>query len=148
MFFSRSKAVSLAITQREDGEGGVKARFHKAEGIFSHRCHRHRHASRCFLGFSSFFKSQSCWLIAFSFLLIKKNLLITFRLSVALRFNITLEKRLTKRGEIISNASRRHLGGISKAGKRRESKKKNYNLTPTLSEGEGEPTCLRFLLKE
>ena len=37
----------------------VKARFHKTEGIFSHRCHRHRHASRCFLGFSSFFKPQN-----------------------------------------------------------------------------------------
>ena len=34
-----------------------------------------------------------------------ERLLITFRLSVALRFNITLEKRLTKRSEIISNAS-------------------------------------------
>ena len=52
MYFSRSKAVSLAIAQREDDEG-LKARFHKPEDIFSHRCRRHRHASRCFLGFSS-----------------------------------------------------------------------------------------------
>ena len=35
LFISRSKAVSLAITQREDDEG-VKARFHKPESIFSH----------------------------------------------------------------------------------------------------------------
>ena len=51
MFFSRSQAVSLAITLREDDEG-LKARFHKPESIFSHRCRRHHHASRCFLGFS------------------------------------------------------------------------------------------------
>ena len=55
VFFSLSKAVLLAITLREDVEGG-KARLHKPEGIFSRRCRRHRHASRCFLGFSLLLK--------------------------------------------------------------------------------------------
>ena len=65
LFFSRSKAVSLAITLREDGEG-VKPRFHKPEGIFSHRCRRHRYASRCFLGFSLYQNVQCFFLVSLS----------------------------------------------------------------------------------
>ena len=34
--------------------------------FLSNRCHRHRHASRCFLGFSLILKVQSYWLISFA----------------------------------------------------------------------------------
>jgi hypothetical protein len=71
--------------------------------------------------------------------------------SIAFLFQLFLafigEKRLTKQVKNISKASRRHLGGISKAGKRRERRKKNYNL-PRPLRGRGVPNGLSFLLQK
>ena len=89
MFFSRSKAVSLAITLREDDEG-LKARFHKPESIFSHRCRRHHHASRCFLGSSLKLKFQSCCLI---WLPIYSNYLVVFVTKVLLYVTLLKNSR-------------------------------------------------------
>ena len=47
-----SKHVTIACDSAEKTIWTMKTCFHKPKGGFLHRCQRHHHALRCFLGFS------------------------------------------------------------------------------------------------
>ena len=56
-----SKHVTIACDSAEKTVRAMKTCFHKPEGGFLHRCHRHNHALRCFLGFSFYFIEFTVW---------------------------------------------------------------------------------------